>query len=187
MQRRHILLATALLALVTAAPARADDDGPRTEVTPLFGAWLPIGGAGSDLASAPLTGLQVAAELSPHLAVVGTFAWIPTEAKSLSSTGLDMLEYDLGLRAQHAFPLGRGVTLRPNLGLGVGLRTLHVRDPAYAGGTDWGTYASAGVEAGYRALVAGVAVRHELTRGGAPELDGLYQAVSLFASAGLRF
>lgn len=175
------------VALVGTSSAHADDGARGLTVTPLVGAWMPIGDGRRDFKSAPLSGVQVAGDLHPHLALVATFTWVPTGAKRLAPTDIDLFQYDLGLRAQHAFPLGPATTIRPFLGIGEGLRTLRFRGPRNEGGTDFSTHASAGLELGHRAMTAGFTVRHQMAMTNAYGLGSFYQDVEIFGAAGLRF
>lgn len=188
MRRSSLAPAAALALLAAAAPARADGDARRLDVTPLVGAWIALGDGRQEFEDAPLAGVQASYDLDPHLALVGTFAWAASGAKRLAGGDLDLLQYDLGLRGQHAFALGGATTLRPFLGLGVGLRTFHFRDARHAGGTGFATYASAGAEVGHRALSAGLTVRHQI---GTPDANALdletpRQDLAIFAAVGLR-
>lgn len=197
---RSLLSILVAAAFVAASPAHAAGvpepslaptavDARRVEVTPLVGAWIPIGHARQDFDAAPLTGIQLAYDLDQHFAVVGTFAWAATSARQLSAADLDVLQYDLGLRGQHAFAVGRRMTLRPFLGLGVGQSRFLFRDARYADGPGFAFYSSAGVEVGYRALVAGVTARHQIHSVDADALgtSPYRQNVELFTSVGLRF
>jgi hypothetical protein len=193
--RTPFLLALAGAAALVAAPARAavgDAEAlpaHRADVSVLAGAWLPIGDARQTFEDAPLTGFQLAYELDPHLAVVGTFGWAPTRAKALGNADLDLYQYDLGLRGQHAFALGSATSLRPFLGVGVGARTYAFHASQYEGGTGFASYVTGGAELGWRAVAAAVTVRHQLSTADAPSLDVSTARfdLELFASVGLRF
>lgn len=184
------LALAAAAALAAATPARAAGAAPRAELTPIAGAWLPVGEARGDFAAAPLAGLVVSYDLDPRLALEATVAWAGTEADRLASADLDLFEYALGLRGQRVLALGRGATLRPFVGLGVGFRTFRFHDHArYAGGTGFAPYASGGVSLGWRALTAGLTVRHHLftPNANALDVDGLRQDVEVFTAIGVRF
>lgn len=186
---RSALLAAAAAALtLTASPARAESPRAVT-VTPLAGAWVALGQARHDFEDAPLAGLQAALELDPRLAVIGTFSWAGTDAKRLADGGLDLFQYDLGLRGQLPLALGGGATLRPFVGVGVGLRTYSFRSDRHAGGTGFASYGALGAELGYRALTAGLSVRHEVSTPDATALDleTPRQDLALAASVGVRF
>ena len=86
-----------------------------------------------------------------------------------------------------SFSLGSAARVRPFLGVGEGLRTLHFRSAERAGGTDFCTHAMAGVEVGYRALTVGLTARHQMAMTSVYGLGSFYQDVELFGSAGLRF
>jgi hypothetical protein len=177
------------LALAAAAPARAAVDPRRIELTPLVGAWIPLGQSRQDFRAAPLAGVQLAYDVDPHFAIVGTFSWAGTSAKQLSGADLDLYQYDLGLRGQHAFALGRAATLRPFLGVGVGQCRFQFRDDEYADGPGFAFYSSAGLEVGYRALAASLTGRHQIHSVDADALgtSPARQNLELFTSVGLRF
>ncbi len=181
------IVAATFVGLAGTSSARADGGARGLTVTPLIGAWMPIGDARRDFKSAPLSGVQVAGDLHPHFALVATFAWVPTSATRLASADLDLFQYDVGLRAQHSFSLGSAATVRPFLGVGEGLRTLHFRSAQQAGGTDFCTHAMAGVEVGYRAMTVGLTARHQMAMTSVYGLGSFYQDVELFGAAGLRF
>lgn len=188
MTKRLVAVLAALAALATASPARADG-GRKLEVMPFVGVWIPIGGGSSEFDTAPLTGLKLAYDVDPHVAVVGTFSWAATAANQLSGAKLDVLQYDLGLRGQYPMQLAPSTTLRPFLGIGVGQSRYEFRDPQYASGPGFAFYSSAGAEIGYRALTAGLDFRHQTQSVDANELgtSKTRQSLELFGSVGLRF
>jgi hypothetical protein len=186
--RTPTLLAATLAALAVAPSARAADAAPPLQIAPLAGALLETGGGRDLLEDAPLLGVQVARDVQPYLAIVGTFTWASTRAKQLDGAELDLLQYDLGLRGQHAFAVGSALALRPFLGTGVGARTYRFRDDAYAGETSFVWYVAGGAELGWRALTAGLTARHQLTSPGGSSLGSeTGHDVELLASVGLRF
>jgi hypothetical protein len=189
MSNRTLLTLAAALALVSGGPARADVGGRRLEVAPVAGAFIPLSGARQEFDTAPLVGVQVVRDLDPHVALVATFAWAPTAALRLGGADLDLFQYDLGLRGQHAFAAGSGVTLRPFLGVGVGLATFSFRDPQLEGGTNWTNHATLGLEVSRGAVTASVAVRHQILRptGASFEHDATLGDLQVFASAGVNF
>ncbi len=188
MQRRILATLAAAAALAAATPARADGAARRLELAPIVGAYVPIMTGRDDFKDALLTGVQLSYDVHPNLALVGTFSWAASGAQRLGGAGLDLFQYDLGARGQYAFELGRA-TLRPFLGVGAGLRTIHFRDTQYVGGDDLVGYGSTGLEVGYRALVAGVTGRYELCNTPAPSIGvrTTRRDLQLFTSVGLRF
>jgi hypothetical protein len=182
------LLALAAAAALAAPPRAAAGDPPRpVTVSPLLGAWLATGGGRDALEDAPLTGAQAVWDLDPRLALVGTVTWAPTRAKALDRARLDLLQYDLGLRAQHALAAGGGVTLRPFLGTGFGARTIHFHDGRHQEETGFAWYLSGGAELGWRALSTALTARHQLhSPNGSALGDDVRRDVALFATAGLR-
>jgi hypothetical protein len=187
---RRLLAPLAALILLAAAPARGrEEPRPALAVTPLVGAFLPAGHAQAEFENAVLVGLQASWDLDPALALVGTFAEAPSAARELDGAALDIWQYDLGLRLQHAFVPSPGLSLRPSAGIGFGYRHFAFRDPQYQGGAGCASYASTGVELGYRALSAGVAGRFEVFT---PEGDALGDEAArtdfkVFGWVGLRF
>jgi hypothetical protein len=181
-------LALAALTLLLAAPAARAQEPRPVAVTPLAGAFLPVGGNRAVLADAPLTGVQAVLDLHPNVGLVGAFLWSAPEAKRLGNTSFDLLQYDLGLRAQQAFAAGAGVTVRPFLGTGFGGRTLRFADARLQDETGFAWYVGGGAELGWRALTAGLTARHEMhTPNGTALGDSTRHDVLVFATAGARF
>lgn len=189
MRRPTILVLTAVLALAAAAPARAEGPSGKLELAPFVGAWIPIMTGRDDFEDAVLSGLQAVYEAHPNLALVGAFSWAASGAQRLPGARVDMFQLDLGARGQQAFVLGNALTLRPFLGVGAGLRSVHFRDAQYVGGSDLVGYGSTGLEVGYRALVAGVTGRYELCNAPAPSIGvrTTRRDLQVFTSVGLRF
>ncbi len=190
MRPTQLTFAAALVALLAAAPGptRAEEGAPRLQVALLGGGWLATGAERSQLANAPLTGLQLAADLCPWAGLVGTVQWVPTTAKQLGDARVDLFQYDLALRGQHAFPLSEGLALRPFLGVGMGARTVSFHDAAFQGGTGFAWHTALGAELLYRSLVAGLTARHQLYSPNTSALgDGTQADVALYAAAGWRF
>jgi hypothetical protein len=185
---RRLALALAL-PLLAAAPAARAEEAPRpVAVTPLAGAFVPVGGNREVLEDAPLAGVQAVFDLHPNVGLVGAFAWSAPGAKRLGGASLDLLQYDLGLRAQQTFAAGAGVTLRPFAGAGFGGRTLRFDDDRLQDETGFAWYVGGGAELGWRALSAGVTARHEMhTPNGTALGDSTRHDVLLFATAGVRF
>jgi hypothetical protein len=183
---RTLLVSLSAALAAASASARAADDLRWLDVAPVVGAWIPTGDGARAFSAAPLVGVQAVAELDPRFALLATVTWVPTDAKRLASEHLDLFQYDVGFRVQHALSFASGATLRPFLSAGGGLRTIHFRG-ASDGGTDFGTYAGAGLEVAYRRMTAGVTVRYDITMMEPAELHRTYRVVETFATAGIRF
>ncbi len=188
--RRPVLVAlSVVVALASALPARAEGLGDRLEIAPFVGAWLPIASGRDEFKDAVLSGIQVVYDLHPNLALVGAFSWAGSGAQRLAGADVDMFQFDLGARLQQPIELDTALTLRPFVGLGAGLRTMHFRDSQYTGGDDFVGYASSGVEVGYRAFVLGLTGRYEFSNVPARSIGvrNTWSDVQLLTSAGLRF
>lgn len=188
--RRPVLVPLAVvLALSAAAPARAEGLGDRLEIASFVGAWLPLKSGRDEFKDAVLSGIQLVYDLHPNLALVGAFSWAASGAQRLAGADIDMFQFDLGARLQQPIELDGAVTLRPFLGLGAGLRTMHFRESQYTGGDDFVGYASTGLEVGYRAFVLGVTGRYEFSNAPVRSLGvrNTWSDVQLLTSAGLRF
>ncbi len=194
MTLRFLTTMAAALTMTMAMPSRAGADGDARglEVKTFVGGWFGLGqGSRNEFKDSPLAGVQLAYEVHPNLALVGTLSWTLNNAKRLSNAKLDFVQYDAGLRLQHAYALSSTTFLRPALGVGAGLRSLHFRDAAYQGGTSPAFYSSAGVELAHRSVAAGITLRHEMST---PEPTSLEMRdgnakhdLALAASIGLRF
>jgi hypothetical protein len=183
------LLATlTLTALAAPAPARAEAPPDRLSVSLLSGGWFAAGAQRHELADAPLLGVQAVLDLCPWAGLVGTFTWVPTSATRLGDARVDLLQYDLGLRAQHDYPLADGLALRPFAGVGFGARTVAFHDPTLDGGTGFAWYSAAGLELRGRSLVGSLSARHQLSSPNTSALGDATRAdVAALASLGLRF
>lgn len=177
-----------LLVLAAPSPARAEEGEPRLQVALLGGGWFATQDERSQLEDAPLMGLQLVADLCPWAGLAGTVQWIPTTAKQLGDARVDLFQYDLALRAQHAFRLTEGLALRPFLGVGLGARTVSFHDPSLQGGTGFAWHTAAGAELLHRSLAFGLTARHQLYSPNTAALgDGTQADVEVFATAGWRF
>jgi hypothetical protein len=146
----------------------------------------------SDVEGAVLVGITASVDLAPYLAGVGAFGWVPTKVKRAANGELDILQYDLGIQAQHAFSVGaRGISLQPFVGTGFGLRTYV---PHHLGGgveTYYGTwYTGGGASVRYRSGELGVAARYYLSTYDGPLLSlrsGPRHDLAVATSVGVRF
>jgi hypothetical protein len=189
-------LVTAVLALVsmvsTPAVAQDQEPAPKFHVSPYVGALIPTGGQRDVLDDAVLTGLTLSFDLHPYLATVGSFGWAASEGKQASTLDqdLDVFQYDVGLQGQYPFALGKGLTLKPFVGAGFGVRTYEFRDLDVNTESDFVHYFAAGADMEYRHLAVGLTVRDYLG-----VYDGLlvdedsstHNDLAIFASVGARF
>jgi hypothetical protein len=183
----HVLLAS------TPAFAQAQETAAAGfQISPYVGALIPTGGQRDVLDDAVLTGVTLSYELHRYLSAVGTFGWAATESKDAPTLGQDLnvLQYDVGLQGQYPFALGKGLTLKPFVGAGLGVRSYDFADLDVNTESDFVHYFAAGAALEYRHLAVGVTVRDTL---GA--YDGLvvdedsstHNDLAVFASVGARF
>jgi hypothetical protein len=192
MNRKLIAAVTALAALA-ATPALAQQ-APAThlQISPYAGAFIPTGAQRDVLDAAFLTGLTLSLELDPYLAFVGSFGWAASQGQQpiTRDRGLDVYQYDLGLQGQRPFALGRGVTLKPFVGIGTGVRTYDFADGDLASETDFVGYVSAGASLEYRHVALGLTVRDYLSIYDGIAVDegsSTRNDLSVYASLGARF
>ena len=121
--RRIMYAAAALSMLVTALPAQT----PNTqwiELRPYVGASIPTGTQRDFFTEEPMFGLQAAFEVKPTFHVVGSFGWIPADAKyAVTNAEVDVLQYDLGVEFSVVRSMGGKWLLKPFAGLGAGARS----------------------------------------------------------------
>lgn len=189
-------LVTAVLAHVlfvsTPALAQEQEPAPSFQVSPYAGAFIPTGGQRDVLDDAVLTGLTLSFDLHRNLAVVGTFGWAASEGKDGLTLGedLNVFQYDMGLQGQYPFAIRKGLTLKPFVGAGFGVRTYDFSDLDVNTQSDFVHYFAAGANLEYRHLAVGLAVRDYFG-----VYDGLlvdedsstHNDLAVFTSFGARF
>lgn len=181
-------------ALAGPGPALADGESAESPFTvaPFVGAYVPTGGMRGEVESAPLVAVTASIDLAPYLAAVGTFGWAPTKVKRLPDGELDLLQYDLGLQAQHAFAVGGGIALQPFAGAGAGLRSYLPRHYSHGAQTSWAWYAGGGASLRLGAATVTLAARYNLSIYDSPTPvlgadDVTRTDLALAASVGVRF
>lgn len=189
---KRIVIAVAALAALFTQPARAADakqDHP-FHVAPFVGGFVATGSQRDVLKDSVLTGLTISYDLTPYLAVVGSFGWAPTKVKNLANSDLDLFQYDLGVQGQYALDAGNGLTLTPFVGLGIGARTYSFRDLSPSAETDLTGYVSAGATLQYRMVTFSATARDYVSH-----YEGLgvyggsatHNDLALLGSVGVRF
>jgi hypothetical protein len=129
-------------ALASTATAQATS-GPRYEVRPFVGAYVPTGDQRDLLDDAIALGAQGAVAITNNLSVLGTLAW----SRSTDKTKLfldDVFHYDVGAEYRHPFTTTNGMTLAPFVGLGIGGRTYDYSDRATEAETNLAGYGAVG-------------------------------------------
>lgn len=191
--KKLVALAVAA-AFAGARPTRADDQASAkpVHVAPFVGAFVPTGEMRSEVESAPLVAVTASVDLAPYLAAVGTFGWAPTKVKRLPDGELDLLQYDVGLQAQHTLAVASGVALQPFAGAGAGLRSWVPRHYSHGAQTSWAWYAGGGASLRFGAATVSVAARYNLSVYDAPtpvlSTDEVARTdLALAASVGVRF
>lgn len=185
------LLATVFVFVTFASTHARAEDPRRLEVAAYAGAFLGTGDQRDLLDDAVLTGLIASYDIHPNVALVGSFAWAPSQAKGLAlDNDVDLYQYDVGVQGQLAYELSSEVTLKPFAGLGVGARTYSLRNRDVDAETDFAGYAALGASAEYRGFALRLTARDYLTSFDGLAGGGLSEArnnLGLFASAGMRF
>ena len=131
-------LALAIVAAVSAFAARANAQSSSQsafQVRPLVGALVATGDERDVLKNTTvLVGAQGSYTLNSNFAVVGSFAWSPSEDKtSTARPKLDLYQYDIGLQGKlNDLTSGSAVSTRPYAILGGGARTYDLRNVAGA-------------------------------------------------------
>jgi hypothetical protein len=189
---KKLIAAIAVLAALPTGHALAADPAERTpfQVAPYAGAFVATGDQRDVLDDAVLTGLTLSYDVTPYVAVVGSFGWSPTEVKDMANGDVDLYQYDVGVQGQYAFDVGHGFTLTPFVGLGVGARTYNFRDLSVDAETDFAGYVSTGATVQYRMLAVSLTARDYVSH-----YDGLgltsesttRNDLGLFGSVGVRF
>ena len=126
----------ALLAVVPRAEAQRAPVATPFEVRPIVGALVPTGAQRDLLKDAVLVGAQASYAVTRHVALLGSFAWAPTEDQTFRDEKVDLFQYEVGVEGRlpnltAAAPL----VTRPYASLGVGGRTYDYRDLAGSGAT----------------------------------------------------
>jgi hypothetical protein len=116
------LVSVALGASVAAAQA---DHSMAVELRPAVGVFIPSGAQATDFKSATLVGFQGALEVSKYVHGVLSGAWTRTHTKyaTISNDAAYIWQFDAGLELSESKSLGNGLSSRPFVGAGFGLRT----------------------------------------------------------------
>lgn len=137
----------AVATFVAASAAPAQQWPPLPEVRPFIGAYVPVGRQHQLLTDAVALGAQVALEFGRGTHAVGSFTWIPTEQRGLTtSSRIEMAQFDLG--AEWLSPGRRRLQKRfnPLLGVGLGVRAYRSRDVDTPSQANLAAYGSLGGE-----------------------------------------
>jgi hypothetical protein len=127
--RSVLLLVVALMFVPMAARSEAIP-----EVRPFVGAFIPTGDHADVFNVAVMGGVQVAAEATGYLHLVGTFAFTGPEFKeAVPNNGhMHIYQFDVGGELFKSMQFNNDWLFRPFVGLGAGLRTY---DPTQDGTT----------------------------------------------------
>jgi hypothetical protein len=126
-------LALAVVAALTAFALRANAQSSSTSalrVRPVVGALVATGDEHDVLKNAVLVGGQASYTVTPNFALLGSFAWSPSEDKTTTPRPkLDLYQYDLGIEGRlDDLTSGTAVSTRPFAVLGGGARTYNLRN-----------------------------------------------------------
>lgn len=178
------LALAAVLALALAPAARAESPGARLEFSPFAGAFIPVAGQRQALSKALLLGARGTWDLHEHVAFVATAAWARPES---GGADVDLFQWDIGLQGQAPVALGRGWSLEPFAGVGVGTRTYSFVKLDLQRRTDFVFYSGLGVDLRRDRLALGVTARHQLTAFSPVADTGARGDLALLGSLSWRF
>jgi hypothetical protein len=161
---RNVIVSAAALAALTTFAARAEAQRAPVatpfEVRPVVGALVPTGAQRDLLKDAVLAGAQLSYVVNPHVALLGSFAWAPTEDQTLADAKVDLFQYEVGVEGRAPnLTAAAPVVTRPYASVGVGGRTYDYRDVAGAGAeTNFLGFGAVGVDLAQRNGPIGVRV-----------------------------
>jgi hypothetical protein len=144
--RYHALIVAALVAASSAIAQQTSWSGP--EIRPFIGAYLPAGAIRTDFKSATMVGAQGAYEPTRHLHVIGTIGWAHghSRAATLTSDGVSIWQYDLGLEFNIDRPMKNDWKFQPFLGAGAGGRTYDYKASSASTSSCVSGYAATGAQ-----------------------------------------
>ncbi len=193
---RHSLALVALTALAAFA-LRAGAQTPvqhAINVRPVVGALVATGDEHDVLENAVLVGGQASYTLNSNFAVLGSFAWSPSEDKTTSPRPkLDLYQYDLAVEGRlDDLTSGSPVVTRPFAAVGGGARTYDLRNvPGSSAQTNPLAFGAIGLDVGPSSGRVGVRVeaRDNMTwfKGFRGELQDRHTRNDVQFAAGLTF
>lgn len=150
---RVALTASATLALLIASASSAAAQtsiNRKWELRFTSGAFVPTGEQRSTVKDAHVSAAQLSWVVRPSLAITGTFGWARSRDLSTTDTPkLDVFTADLGVEwRMDTWHAGRGLTFRPLVGLGGGMRSYNYRTLDVDATHNLAGYAAAGGELG---------------------------------------
>lgn len=135
-----------LVALAAATVLSAQQPAKIPEIRPFVGMSIPTGDQADLFENAAMFGVQGAFEMKPNFHLLGTFGWVPGQAKY---TGADkdvqIYQYDVGLEYGLVRMLGSW-EFKPYFGLGAGARTYQYADDLLENQTCASGYGALGAE-----------------------------------------
>ena len=143
---RKFLVSLVVLA-ATSTMSAAQESVKRPEIRPFMGVSIPTGPQRDYFGNAAMFGLQAALEMKPSFHLLGTFGYVPGEAKYAGAQdGVQIFQYDLGFELNMVRELGDTWLFKPFFGLGAGARSYLYDDDALANQTCASGYAALGTE-----------------------------------------
>ena len=134
----------------TAITAQAQEPGPKPEIRPFVGMYVPTGDQRDLFENAAMYGVQAALEFRPEFHLLGTFGWVPTQTKyAAASDQVWILQYNVGMELDMVRPLGESWLWKPFFGLGGGARTYRYDDDNLENQTCAAGYVALGTEFQY--------------------------------------
>ena len=140
-------LIVAFVALTVVHQVAAAQDVLRPEIRPFAGAYIPAGVQRNLFREAPMFGVQAALEFRPTFHLLGTFGWVPGEAKYTGADAdVNIFQYDIGIELNAVQPLRDAWLFKPFIGLGGGARSYLYSDAQLKDRTCAAGYGAVGVE-----------------------------------------
>lgn len=144
---KRLTLTAAALVLGLTATASAQETGIRPEIRPFMGVYLPTGTQKNLFEDAAMFGVQAAIEVRPEFHMLGTFGYVPGQAKYPGrKDNVQIMQYDVGLEFNLVRSLGPSWLFKPFIGAGAGARTYLYDDSALKNRTCAAGYGALGTE-----------------------------------------
>jgi hypothetical protein len=143
--RKLIVAGVALALAASAVPAQTPTVKP--EIRPFVGVYLPTGVQKDLFENAAMFGVQGALEMRPNFHLLGTFGYVPGQAKYAGADAdVQIFQYDMGVELGLVRAIGASWQFKPFLGVGGGARTYLYADDDLRNRTCTAGYGALGAE-----------------------------------------
>ena len=158
----RVLAALAMAVALPVGMIGAQESSHNIELRPFVGGLVQTGQQRSLLENSVLTGAEMSWQFQRNLAVTGSFAWAPSNDKSLSGSDarVDLYQYDLGIEGRMNDLVNNPAwSVRPYAALGAGARTYDYRNLSNSSAqNDFVGHGSIGVDIAPEASRAGLRI-----------------------------